>query len=441
MSGLIASFGFVLMLGTAAPLLLALLVRHPLLGTGLALATAVAEAWLPFMPAIDLGVKVFPPDFVYLLLGGAAVLRLAPRGQWPLPLLLWLGFGAVLLGSFALGVVGFGTEAGVEFRGSFYFWVAGLYLASFELDPRFGRGLVHLWMWAALLVLGSAVFRWTAVALGLEFARAWSEWSGAGEGMRLRVVNAQATLVLAVALLLLIHHRVRGEPLRSWEWLGVPLALAVLVLQHRSVWAATLAGVAAIFYIERERRGRLLGAALLVGMLGAVAVVPVLDSGLGQSVVTEVSSSATAAVSTEGGTFVGRVLSWRELLGQYAGLGPRGWLVGEPFGAGYSRVVEGMHIEYSPHNQYVQFLLRVGALGTALWLAAYTLVLRRLRATPAPPAALLAGVLWVLVATQLVFFIPYQAYHVQGLLLGVALTACAGSARAPAQPAGAQVAA
>ncbi len=439
MSTLIASFGFALTLGALGPLLLALLVRYPLLGVGLALLTAVVEAWLPFMPAIEIGVKVFPQDFVYLLIGGAAALRLLPRGHWPAPLLLWLGFGALLLGSFALGVVGFGTAAGVDFRGSFYFWVAGLYLASFELDARFGRGLVRLWLLAALAVLGSALFRWTASALGLEIAAQWSDWSGAG--VRFRVITAQATLVMAVGLLLIAHHRAAGRPLKGWEWLALPLGLAVLVLQHRSVWAATLAGFALIFYVERARRGRLLGAVLLAAVVGGVALAPLLGGEVADAVVSQVGSSATAAVSTESGTFVGRVLSWRELLGQYVGLGPRGWLVGAPFGTGYSRVVEGMHVEYSPHNQYVQFLLRVGALGTGLWLAAYALVLRRLRATPALPAALPAGIVWMLVATQLVFFIPYQAYHVQGLLLGVALTACAGSARAAAQPAGVQVAA
>jgi O-antigen ligase len=113
--------------------------------------------------------------------------------------------------------------------------------------------------------------------------------------------------------------------------------------------------------------------------------------------------------------------------------------LGQPFGSGYYRKIAefgaSYSAEYTPHNFYVQTLLRTGVVGSILFLSL-------MLATGMGSYRALAGMkgdrgpefgvrLFLLVSLlmQAVFFMAYGARLEQGLLFGLAMTAATAKVR------------
>jgi hypothetical protein len=135
------------------------------------------------------------------------------------------------------------------------------------------------------------------------------------------------------------------------------------------------------------------------------------------------------------GTLDWRIQGWTELLGGMSDR-PMEWLIGEPIGSGFTRVVQGLEVEAEPHNFYVMTLLRAGVVGL---LALIALTLGLLRALwRAPPVGgsgglLTTGVFPALLAMQAVWFLTWIPGMEQGIITGlaVALVAAHGRGAAP----------
>ena len=100
-------------------------------------------------------------------------------------------------------------------------------------------------------------------------------------------------------------------------------------------------------------------------------------------------------------------------------------MIGNPFGAGFSRHIElaQKELTQNPHNHYVYALLRSGLVGLFAMLAVYYMALRiswRNRARPATHMVD-AKLLIALVVGQLMYFISYPAHYSQLLALGLSL--------------------
>jgi O-antigen ligase len=184
----------------------------------------------------------------------------------------------------------------------------------------------------------------------------------------------------------------------------------VLASQQRTVWAATLAGMAGFVLATRRSANtdRRSAVRMLVGGATAATVVLLVaaPSDLRRSL-----SESTSSISTDSGTFGWRVDGWLDLLDTYS--------VGSPAGSGFGRTVFGREITVSPHNMYLTVLISLGALGLAALIVAYLTAFRRTRRGPA------RGLIWFIT----VYSIGYQIDPSLALLLGALL-----ASSLPAEP-------
>lgn len=414
---------------TATPFVLAVL--FALIGFWMVVATAsrvTTGAWavgIAFLvetafvsaPFIPMGIKVSSDDLAFALLVAALVMRVLffefPRRQAVYGL--WLAIGAIFFISFGLGLSSFGTAAGVEARPNFYFWMAGLYFASFSYPPETLKKLWRIVQWCAWLVAAIIAYRWVGLKFGfvsahlVEFAGASSEF---------RVVGSNPTFFLgmmgAAYFAQWLKHSRRIALLAALVMLGL-----VLILQHRSVWVATFGALALVAW--RQRAAVAAKAFPIIGMgvvmMGIMAAFVVLNP---SNRLTETITRSAVSVTESQGTHTDRLEGWKVLLTDYAGYSPREWMLGKPYGTGYERYSAGLLRTYSPHNFYIQLLLRLGAIGALLFIWVHFVLRNRVRRIAADsPGGTLLGVLLAILAANLLYYIPYQGFYLQGAFYGV----------------------
>jgi O-Antigen ligase len=402
------------------------LARRAELGAGLLLAmTVLNAAMVGRVPAATLpgGIRVQVHDAAFALLLAAAVLRLlrtprfSPFQRWALLL------GGVLLVSLVRGVLAFGVERSVaEFRLYLAFVSGVLYFASFPPSAWLNHRIGSLWLAFTVPMLALVVLRWLDNLAGIDLGVPPEEF---GADAALRVLNGPYAFFVAVSALLTVPFwRLSDRRARRLTWLGTLLLLAVLLLDRRTVWLALLVGVGVLLLRRRRLRRRelavVLGAALLtIGVYAAFA----------RSDTEE--PLTRSAVST--GTLDWRVEGWRSLLEGWSGQ-PGYWLVGQPFGSGFTRTVEGAEQESGPHNLYLTTLLRSGVAGLGALVALTVGLLAVLWRVPATEEGLLgAGLFPALLAMQAVWCFTWLPGMEQGIVTGlaVALAADRASGRRP----------
>lgn len=383
------------------------------------------EAMAIYLPGLNLGVYLYPTDIVFGALAFSGGLRLLQRGHpRRIPKSLAL-LGASMAISFVVGVAKFGSVAGVEFRGDFYFLIGAFYFASVPVTRESLNSFVKVWLWWSIIVLTVVYYRWAADAFNLD----WFDpvWHTVDKSVvAFRVVDAAQALVLGQTLVLLVYAMTTDGGLRYWRWMVPFLAITVLVLQHRSVWVSVLLPILLAFVIAGKARGKIALNLAAFGVAVAFVVAPMLAGGGLSSVTSSVSSSAERGANLNEGTFAGRVTGWQELLVDWTHSGPVVYAMGKPYGSGFTRIESestGREVQYAPHNYFVQTLLRTGLIGLFALVTTYVLALRWLgRAggwahSDVPVSAIIA-----LLIGQLLYFIPYSPHYEQGIILGMALS-------------------
>ncbi|GGI05404.1 O-antigen ligase family protein [Egicoccus halophilus] len=405
-----------------------------LVGAGVALAlteTVVRRTDVGVLLALGLGlfleasaldlsvnagpVRIGPNDLLFVVLATAAIARLLRSRSQSLAQRLLILLSVLVVWAVGRGAGDFGTAAAInEARKWFVFVAAALYVSTVELRRDLLDRLGWIWIGTALGFGALTMLRWAGNAAGV--------YSGVfGSDGSLRVIPAADTLfVLQAALLafpLLLDRR-----RRVLRWTAPVLLVLVVVLQHRTVWVAGLAGVLYLLYRERTLATRALGALAAGGVVFLLLSTLVLGGGSDElSEQLQGSAQSTA-------TFEWRVEGWVALIRS----GPQGAAevaTGQPFGAGWTRTVEdGRVVDVSPHNFYVEAYLRVGIIGLAVLLGLYGLALRAtvsrtpsLGAHDAGASLLKPSVVHVLLCTQLLFYIPYSPDAAQAVLFGLGL--------------------
>ena len=384
-------------------------------GVGFFVVAFLFETFVDTNPPIaNVGpISLYLFDIAMISVGAAAIVRmvyLSGRTRLPLAGSALVLFVAIFAISFIRGLVGYDVQdAGVEFRRYLGFLVVALYLFSFRPDPDRRRAVMRWWVIAGAVLCGLALFRW-AVAI-LE-----------GEPGRLRVLGARETLVMAQAMLIALHLFLVREP-RPWlRWAAVAFLPFVVLLQHRTIWIAL--AVAIVVLAAREGRLRAPLAGLLAFGTIAVALGALLIYG-------EQSTAVLGESATTGSTFTWRLLGWQALLDLHL-QDPWQAIFGAPFGAGFERDLTelGYSTEVSPHNFYITIFLRGGPIALACFGVVYVYSLLRTdrAAKTVPEDALGYRTAFVLLLSQLVFFLSYEPHAEQGVILGISL-ALAASAR------------
>lgn len=421
---LVLPFAIAFLAALALCALAVLFINSAVVAMGTLVTIFLLEASSVTPLALHLGLWVYPPDLLIVLLLPAFVYRLVllkkidaiPRAWWVL--------GTVWMGLFAWGLMQYGTGAGVDFRPFFYLWLGAAYLATFDYDEAFARRFMKFFIIMGLGACAIAYYRWTMGAIDYEFHRELARMDTTGVAL-LRVVPAGAAFILTCALFVVAYQAV-SDRVRPMAWLLAGIfGITVVAMQHRSVWMAACAGFVALAFALRQLRtgagSKLFSMVLLVALL----LVLVAASGRFQGAVDSVQDQASRATSTTSGTFVGRVVGWQALLKTWASSGsPVTYLVGKPFGSGYERYASDIgaaKVGYMPHNFYVQLLYRGGLVGLVAFVWAVVQGMRTLWAKLRRKNDAIAPLLFAMLVAQLVYYIPYGIDYSQIILFGLLL--------------------
>lgn len=377
-------------------------------------------------PGIPVGFRLTSNDLAFMLLAAALVMRLLFFGIPRRPVLygVWIAMGAVLFASFGLGFSSFGSTAGVEVRANFYFWMAGLYFSSFHYSPETLKKMWVVTQWCAWLVAAIAVYRWLGPKLGFSVQRLEIV---SGANSEYRVVGSHPTFFLAVVGI--AYFALWLSYSRKLVFLAASVMFGfVLILQHRSVWVATLAALAVIAWHQRafirEKLFPIMAMSLVLSGLLASFIALDPSNRLTQTI----AHSASVATEAEG-THMDRLHGWQVLLRDFANEGPKTWALGYPYGSNYERWVDGRFVDYAPHNFYVQLLLRIGVIGLLLFLWVHFSIRRRVLICDTSDVAgtTQRAVFLAALVANLLYFIPYQGFYLQGALYGVLISYLAAS--------------
>jgi hypothetical protein len=374
-----------------------------------------------FVGSIRIGLN----DLLFVVLVTAAIARLLRSRRLTVTQRLLVAYSALVLWAITRGIMQFGpTHAVNSGRGFLVFIAATLYFSTVEPTGKLIDRLGALWVGASLALAGLSMLRWAANAAGLV--------GGVfGTGGSLRVVSAPVALIIAQgALISLPYVTDRTRPIL--RLVAPTLLVFVVLLQHRSVWVVTAAGVILLLYRERS-----LGPRVLVALGAALCVFALLLTFVfdGQ---TDAVTEDLATSAQDSRTFEWRVQGWLAMLDPN-GPGPttiEEWSVGQPIGVSSARMLpDGRVVDVSPHNFYIEVLVRVGIIGLIILLAIYAKVLPGLarvhREGSLDASLLTANVLFVVVAVQLVYYIPYSGNNAaQALLLGLGCAVASAGLRA-----------
>ena len=349
------------------------------------------------------GVNVSVIDIVNIVAFGAALIRMR-RGpsRWQ-----WVLLGAMVLTMYAAlrGAIDLGGTALLGFRAELYFVIPALFIATLarSMIPRVVRAIIIFGVVLSVV----AVARWVALTIGISL----TPLASGGYAID-RVINASAALWIAFTIVFLVVALLQGRFVgKGWvTWGATTLTLAVVLFsQHRSVWVAT-ASMLAVALVGTRRRWYM--KATIVG----VAIVGILVIGsLGPDDVGVVGDSLAAAAS-DVRTWEWRLERWENVWAAHAARGVSAIILGT--GYGYAWVSGAIGVwEASPHNGYLQIAVRLGLLGAMLVFWPYLVVLVRRWST----TDTVGRVLWLWIIGTLVYYVPYSANPLTGVVLGASL--------------------
>jgi hypothetical protein len=406
--------------------LLELLIRRADVGASLVLGSVIVTAtFVDQVPSLLLpgGTRVYVTDVVSALLFAAALARLLRMRRFD-RFHRWLVLlGIVLLVSLLRGVQTFGPQASIaDFRQYLFFAGTALYFASFPLSVLLNDRIARIWLAMTVPMMILVSLRWLAVFAGINVGVP-AEQNGADAAIR--VIDGPFTFFLATAFVITIPAWQRGERTRWIRWISVLLLLYVLVLNRRTVWLAVLVGVAVVMLRDRQLGRR--GLALLAAGAVVTAVAFVSLGGLQEG--------NQPLVKSGSGNLDWRFEGWSDLVGTWSS-SPTNWVVGEPFGGGFAREIDGSLTNAHPHNFYIETMIRTGVAGLVALIALTASLLKGLWRAPARDTGLLGlGILPALLAMQIVWFLTWVPGDEQGIITGLAIAAAAhvSSRRLPAR--------
>ena len=409
----VAPYVVVLVLALVTCIVSLMVWRSPVAGLVVVLVSIGAETLFPGF-GLPIGVKVIVPDLASMILLLPVFFRLTSLWRNGAAHRLWIVFGAVMAGSMLYGAMAYGTKAGIEVRVHLHYWIVGTYFMTFPWRDAQALRMVKVFIAGAFVMVLLALYRWLGLAFGFGDVLDWND-----AGNSLRVFNYNTTIGIGLALTLAIFGRGVGAG-AGVGLLILPLAATVIVLQHRTAWAAVAVALAVAALSSGKLRD-LQAKGMRRGLAGLVVVaVVIIALGQGDKLGDSLDHSVEE-VGSERSTLSWRTQSWQELMKGWVHAGPRVWLVGSPYGAGFNRWIENWNREadVNPHSNYVYLILRVGIVGSAALLGSILLALRALARRRDDGWAVLLGAGLIM---QLVGFFAYPSYYGIAFVVGMALS-------------------
>jgi hypothetical protein len=328
----------------------------------------------------------------------------------------WLAlFIILLILSVVRGVIAFGIQTSVSDFRLMEFWIAAaVYFATVPPGHLVYNRIAKLWVWMTVPLMAIVFARWLDVFAGIDLGVPRERF---GTDAAIRVIDGPYTFFLAQGFIITLPFWQQDRRSRSIRIVSILLLLFVVLLDRRTAWVALFAGIITMM-LHNPRLGR----------RAAWAVVTILGVALAAySTVLRAATSAEpiAQAASNTASLTWRITGWAILLSEWAE-SPANWFIGEPFGASFSRLVEGSEVVAGPHNFYIEMLLRTGIFGLfALLALTVGLLVATWRTSADEAGAFGSGVLAALLVMQLVWFIAWVPGMEQGILTGIAISVTA----------------
>lgn len=413
-----------LLLGLALPVLVLQIYRSVGFGIGLIAALFTFEAFVPGLEGFQLGIRLYVPDLVTLVIGATTLLRfLTQRSARPRFIVWYVFVGAIFL-SLGVGLATLGSMGGVGARPYFYAVVVTSYVMTFPGDLRMVRQLATALTWVGVTITLLVLSRWVITYVPIRELLPESGQFSSSEASLLRVIPSHSAMVLAQLFVAALFYP-QVAPVLRWLRPLLPLLLVMVVaLQHRSVWVATMGGIGARFALPEAGR-KATGQFLAIALVAAAVAVPAVFSGQLGGAASDISQSASRAVALSD-TADARLGSWDFMLRKWVAGGPRAVAIGLPMGTTAERKLltdSGKYasLNFQAHNYFVQTVFNTGLLGVFSSALAYLWIFLWLyRGVKDAEFGAASGVMLLLTTAQVVYYIFYGVDYFQALILGVA---------------------
>jgi hypothetical protein len=399
-------------------LLIDVLVRRADITAALLLGSTLMDAFFAnAVPSVTLpgNIRVGCTDIIATLVLGAAFARLL-RMRHLNTYQRWLVLLTILLAlSLVRGVITFGLQTSVsDFRLTEFWIAAAVYFAAVPPSHLIYNRIAKLWVWMTVPLMAIVLARWLDVFAGIDVGVPRERF---GNDAAIRVLDGPYTFFLAQGFILTLPFWRQDQRARSIRIVGALLLLFIVLLDRRTAWVALLSGIIAVMVHDRRlgRRAMWVVVTFLGVGIGAYSTLQIATTS-GERVAQTASNTASVDWRIEG---------WAALLSRWA-RSPENWFMGEPFGTGFLRLIDGSEELSGPHNFYIEILLRVGALGL-LALLAFTvgLLVATWRSSTEDAGAFGSGVLPGLLVMQLIWFMTWTPGIEQGIVTGIAISLAA----------------
>jgi O-antigen ligase len=309
-----------------------------------------------------------------------------------------------------------GSAAGVDFRFYFYYWAGALYFMSFSYSKELLDKILKVWFWMCLVLLAIVYFRFVAEFLHMPMAQEWIKDDPTG--IRFRVIKSERAYLLSVTIIMLFVRFLLPEVKKPSKIITSLFVLAVIVLQHRSVWAATIFAIAGAGLFPGIKTSRMFANLLIIAVVGAIVLTPLMYFGYGDSFLSSVNHTAELSNKLNSGTFGARLKGWEGYLDIWQRLSTLYQFFGEPMAGSPGGLKEGLH------NFYLQVLSRVGIFGLGIIILTYLLAMLKLfiNSISFPADRMYYALFFMLLIGQLAFYIPYSNQPEHGIILGIAMS-------------------
>lgn len=386
-----------------------ILIHRPLVTAGLVLTTAVINVATSELPEPIVG---RPDDLIFLLVLAAAIGRLLRMTQRTVAHRLLIAVWLLLVLALGRGFIEYGVPAAQEFRLFLKFLAPALYFATVRPHPLVFHKIGQQWVWAGMAIVFLVSARYLAVLTGISLGVLAPTHVSAVYAVRAIPGDTTFTIGLCFLTVLAAGEGAFGSSHSIRRRLLLLLfGTFTILLNRRAVYVAVLVGVAVLIMRHRAIARRVAVPLITVALLSAIPLMSLPEAGPGGN---EVATSVT-----DTGTLEGRMEGWGDLLARQPG--GLEWVLGSPLGAGYERRISDREVESNPHNVYLAVLLRLGVMGLVCFLGIYLAIIRVLQRAPIAETHLLSRpCLLVLVASQLVFYVAWNATPEQGVILGLA---------------------
>lgn len=378
------------------------------------LLTSAINCWLIEIPTIKIGLNLYPNDPLFIIIFFSALLRLIMYQQYRNTSMLWNLYGLQIFILFFMGLSASGTLAGVEFRGYFYLWAGTLYFMTFHYSTEMLDRFLKIWITMCLIFLAITYFRFVAEALHLPIMDTWHKDDPTG--VKFRVIKGNHASILSIGVVILFLQYVVPERKKPSKILTVLFVVAVIVLQHRSVWMQTITAILSALILPKIKASRMIGNLVIIGIVGFILLLPLLWSSYGDVILGSVTDLAQKGTHLESGTFGDRVRGWTMVLEAWNKLSLTNKLLGLPM----AEIAGSVNVKI--HSFYVQMLDRLGVLGLIILLSFYLLLLAKLYFSIKhhPQHTFYFALFFMLIIGVLVFYIPYAIQPEQCVILGIA---------------------